>query len=248
MYIKLIDLPHDAVGIFQDRPNRFLGIVDIIDSKTGKVTSKGVKAHVHDPGRLKEILYPGNKVLMKKPSQKSMITRKTSWDIIAGLVGNQWILVHSGYHRKISEAILKNHKISPFGKLKSYTPEVRFGHSRLDFLLTKKTGKNIYVEVKGCTLTIDDRALFPDAPTERGSRHMESLIDARKSGFEAALLILVFRADSRCFAPNEETDKKFAEIFKKAIRNGVSVYPLVLCYEKGKIYFQKAIPVCQDFI
>jgi sugar fermentation stimulation protein A len=244
MAVKLLELTYDAEGIFKARPNRFLGVVDIIDQKTGRVTSRSVQVHVHDPGRLKEILYPGNRVLLKKAKTEPKQTRKTKWDIIAGRVNKQWVVIHSGYHRKIVESILNNTTICPFGKLKSIRPEVRFGRSRLDFLITKRSGEQVYIEVKGCTLAIDDVALFPDAPTQRGSRHLEELIRAKKDGFQVAVIILVFRSESKCFAPNGETDPRFEKTFKKALKSGVEVYPIILGYSNNSINFQRSIPIC----
>jgi sugar fermentation stimulation protein A len=247
MPIRLLDLPYDAEGIFLERPNRFLGIVDIVNPKTAIVTSKAVKVHVHDPGRLKEILYPGNRVLLKKPNKISLNHRKTSWNLLAGQVNDRWILVNSGFHRKIVENILVNDRINPFGELEEIRPEVKFGKSILDFLVTNQFAKQIFVEVKGCTLTIDGRALFPDAPTERGSRHLEELVKAIEKGYRTAVIILVFRIDSECFAPNTSTDPKFAKSFKAALTAGVEIHPIVLSYRTGCIYFEKKIPVCQEY-
>jgi sugar fermentation stimulation protein A len=115
----------------------------------------------------------------------------------------------------------------------------------LDFLLTDNTGKQTFVEVKGCTLTIDKTALFPDAPTERGSRHLEELIKAIKKGYSTAVLILVFRQDSECFAPNTNTDPKFARTFWLAISKGVEMIPIVLSYHSGYIHYERNIPVHQ---
>jgi sugar fermentation stimulation protein A len=240
-----LDLKCDELAVVLERPNRFLGIVDIIDSRTGKVKSKSVKAHVHDPGRLKEILYPGNNVLLKKPDKKKLKDRKTKWDVIAGWVGEQWVLIHSGYHRILVERIL-NEKICPLGQLSNIKPEVKFGDSRLDFLVTHPDGHETYLEVKGCTLTKDGRALFPDAPTERGTRHLRSLMLAKERRYGAGIIILVFRADSECFAPNSETDPKFTETFKAARAAGVEVYPMVLKYQDSVITFERMVPVCPD--
>ena len=165
--VKIADVPWDSQGTLKSRPNRFLAIVDIEQNGT---VLKDQKVHVRDPGRLKELLYPGNKVLVKhRPGEN----RKTQWEIIAAL-DDDWILINSGYHRAISEAILRNPEISPFGKLDRLKAEVSVGHSRLDFML-EKDGQQIGLEIKGCTLEIREIALFPDAPTERGAKHVESL-------------------------------------------------------------------------
>ena len=236
MSTPLISLHHDSSGIFRPRPNRFLGMVEI-DRQEHKV-------HIHDPGRLKELLLTGNRVVLKRVESP---TRKTRWDVLAVRRDKQWVLVHSGHHRAITEALLGNPAINPFGKVEAIRPEIKLGHSRLDFLLTQKNGQKVYVEVKGCTLTINGTALFPDAPTVRGTKHLESLMEARRGGAKAAVLILVFRNDSKCFAPNTAMDPKFSDTFKRAVNAGVEVYPLMINYDKREVYYQTRIPVCTEF-
>ena len=136
-----------------------------------------------------------------------------------------------------------DHEISPFGKVDDVKPEQRFGNSRLDFLLNKD-GKRIWVEVKGCTLTDEGVALFPDAPTSRGRRHVGELIKAVEKGDSGAILILVFRPDAEYFAANREIDPEFADILDLAVKKGVLVYPLVFGYEEGTIYYRSNIPLC----
>ena len=233
---KISDISWDCQGILKSRPNRFLAIVDI---EQDDIILKDQKVHVRDPGRLKELLYPGNKVLVKyRPGEN----RKTQWEIIAAF-DDDWILINSGYHRAISEAILKNPKISPFGKLDGIQAEVTVGHSRLDFVL-EKDGCQIGVEVKGCTLQIGGDAMFPDAPTERGAKHVQTLIDIVEDGGKAAMMILVLRPNARCFRPNGDTDPKFADLFWKAREAGVEVFPVKLNYENGEILLHGIIPVC----
>lgn len=235
MHTTIFQINHDAEGIFKDRPNRFLGIV--------KFKGKLETVHIHDPGRLKELLFSGNRVLIKRASNPE---RKTRWDLIAARKDEQWVFIHSGFHRAITENILRNEKISPFGNLKAIKPEIKIGHSRLDFQLITEDDAKLLVEVKGCTLTHKSIALFPDAPTTRGVRHIQTLLDARASGYSTALLILIFRKDSKCFAPNEDTDPNFASIFKTALDNNVSVYPIVLSYDGKKIFYERMIPVCNE--
>jgi sugar fermentation stimulation protein A len=242
MTIPVMKIHWDTKATFRSRPNRFLGIVDITSPKKNR--KKKEKVHVHDPGRLNELLYPGNKVLLRKTSNPN---RKTKWDLIAAMYDDQWVLVHSGFHREIAEWVIGNEKVSPFKKVKDIKPEVKFGKSRLDFLLTKKNGKKIWVEVKGCTLAVDDVALFPDAPTIRGSRHVRHLIEAKEKGDEAAIIILVFRQDARCFAPHAETDPDFSKAFYSAFEVGVEVHPLKFSYKDGVVNYIGEIPVCESF-
>ncbi len=142
--IKILSVKWDREGIFLSRPNRFTGMVEI-DGKKETV-------HVHDPGRLEELLYRGNRVLLKSADKPD---RKTKWDLIASRYGDRWVFTNSGYHRKISERIM--HMLFPDAEI---IPEVKVGHSRLDFIVKKK-GKITGVEVKGCTLTENGVALSP---------------------------------------------------------------------------------------
>jgi sugar fermentation stimulation protein A len=241
MSIPVMEIPYDAKATFISRPNRFLGIVDITTPKKNR--RKNEKVHVHDPGRLKELLYAGNKVLLRRAKGTG---RKTKWDLIAAMYDKIWILVHSGFHREIAEWVLGNKKVSPFKNVKEIKPEAKFGKSRLDFLLTKKNKKKVWVEVKGCTLAVDGVALFPDAPTIRGTRHVRHLIEAKKKGDEAAIIILVFRGDAKCFAPYAETDPEFAKTFFGALEVGVEVHPLKFSYKDKVISYVGEIPVCEN--
>jgi len=99
------------------------------------------------------------------------------------------------------------------------------------------------VETKGCTLAVDGVALFPDAPTTRGTRHVRELTEAKKKGDSAALLILIFRPDAEIFVPKADTDPDFARAFFAARERGVKIFPLVFEYKNGTIYYLHEIPV-----
>jgi len=241
MPYEIMKIPYDLEAIFLKRPNRFLGIVGVPGGKEEE-NEAGIMVHIHDPGRLKELLYPGNRVLFRRAAKSQ---RKTGFDLIAAFHNGHWILTHSGYHRAISTAVFSDPELSPFGPVISLRPEVRIGESRIDYLLRLKDGSEIAVEVKGCTLSVNGIALFPDAPTLRGRRHLETLIRVKKEGQRAAVVILVFRSDSVCFMPNRETDPDFAEVFEEAVSEGVEVHPLVFSYENGAVFYHGEIPVCE---
>lgn len=236
----VLDIPLDAEGILVCRPNRFLGIVDIITPQEAKAE----KVHIHDPGRLEDILYPGNRVILKKADGKG---RKTRWDLIGGKVGDNFVLTHSGYHRQISNWVLENQIISSLGDIEHITPEQVFGESRLDYLL-EGAGRRTWVEVKGCTLAEDGKAMFPDAPTARGKRHVEELIKALQAGDNAIMMVLVFRQEAKCFWAHEKIDPDFAAAFLHAIEEGVQIHPLVFTFEKkddcGQVFFCRNLPLC----
>ena len=233
---SLIEVPYDSRGVFKTRKNRFLGEVEIFE------TSSVEEVHIRDPGRLEEILYPGNEVLLKKAQNEN---RKTNWTLLAGKVKGQWVFVNSGYHKSIAEKILDEPEINPFKELLGYEAEKKLGDSRIDFLL-KKEDEKIWLEVKGCTLAKDGRALFPDAPTKRGRRHVEELIEVvKEENTTGALIFLVFRADASCFEPHEEQDPEFAKIFEKGREIGLEIHPVKLSYDGSVVKYRGEIPLCE---
>ncbi|TGG88648.1 DNA/RNA nuclease SfsA [Geotoga petraea] len=234
--MKLMEIKTDYTAIFKSRPNRYIAEVDIPE-----LNLENEEIHVHDPGRLKELLYPGNKIKIKKANNTK---RKTKWDLIAAEKGSEEIMINSAYHRNISYFILNNENINPFGKLRNIKAEVKYNKSRLDYLVEDAKNNKIWIEIKGCTLTEDGVAKFPDSPTLRGTRHLEELIEIKENGEEAAIILLVF-GKSECFRPNKETDTKFAETFHKAMKVGVKIYPIQLSYENGIISYEGILPICE---
>jgi len=233
-------------GVLIERSNRFLAICNLYDK--GQI--KNEKVHVHDPGRLKELLYPGNKILVRRAPEGTK--RKTKWDMIAARYDNKWIFINSAYHRKISEYILNDESINPFGIPGKIIPEVSFGHSRIDFVIryeddgnndTYSSNRDIAIEVKGCTLAINGKALFPDAPTSRGARHIDTLLNIKNNGMRAGIMMLVFR-DAECFLPFEKRDPIFAEKFYKGIKEGIEIHALQLEFDGLSITYRREIPVC----
>lgn len=217
----------NEIAKFLERPNRFICNAKL---KNGGI----VTAHVHDSGRIKELLYLENTIFLRRT--KDISKRKTEWDLIGALAEDgEEILLNSSFHRYISENILRDFEISPFGKVDLVKAEVKNGHSRLDYML-EKDDKKIWVEVKGVSLSINKKAIFPDAPSERATKHLNTLIDIKKNGERACVLLLVFR-DSNSFIPNSETDKLFFETFYKALENGVEVYPIQLKLKNGEIFY-----------
>lgn len=233
--MKLMEIKTDYTAIFKKRPNRYVAEVDIPE-----LNLENEIIHVHDPGRLKELLYPGNKIKIKKATNQK---RKTKWDLIAAEKNDEEIMINSAYHRNISYFILNNEHINPLGKLRNIKAEVKYNKSRIDYLVENAKNKKIWIEIKGCTLTEDGIAKFPDSPTLRGKRHLEELMDIKKNGDDAAIYLLVF-GKSDCFKPNRETDTKFAETFYKAMKAGVEIYPIQLSYNKGIISYEGILPIC----
>ena len=198
-----------------ERPNRFAVRL-----------SDGRLCHLHDPGRLPELIFPGNRVLIRPTTgARTGCSVTGAWSSEAG----SWVLTDSRFHPPIARAFLPP----------SAEPEVKVGESRLDF----RVG-DVYVEVKGCTLARQGVALFPDAPTERGTRHVILLRRLAAEGHGALLMVLVMRPDATCFLPNEATDRRFAEAFWEALSSGVRVRVLKFRFRPPDLVYEGEIPLC----
>lgn len=216
-------------GTFLERPNRFTVIF-----KANSQKSEEELAHLKDPGRLKELLYPGVRLLLKKapPNPK----RKTKFDVIAVLKDNIWVLINSGFHSDLAQELIESGLLSEFKGYSVERREFTFGKSRLDFLLRPVENsipgaEKMLVEVKGCTLVEDGLACFPDAPTIRGKKHVEELIMGKNQGFESSVLFLILKEDAQKFSPNYATDPDFSHALKEAEQKGVKIIPFVFKVE-----------------
>ena len=232
---KLYEIQIDEEGVFLERPNRFIAHVRL-DNGNEEIV------HVHDSGRIKELLYVGNKVQLRRAINPN---RKTKWDLISGKASDgEDILINSSFHRYIGENLLNDPEISPLGVIDNLRAEVKYGKSRLDFLVEKE-GEKIWIETKGVSLSEDRVAMFPDAPSKRAVKHLQELIEIKKNGERAVVILLVFRS-SDSFRPRYETDPKFNEYFYKAISNGVEIYPVQLSLDNGIINYRGMINIIED--
>lgn len=194
------------------RPNRFQAYVNI--------NGEEITVHVPNTGRCREILIPGCTVILREENNP---LRKTKYDLIGGYKGDRFINIDSHIPNKVVDEALKDKKI---GILKDYTKierEKTFGNSRFDFKLTNCNGDECYLEVKGVTLEEDGKVMFPDAPTERGTKHLLELVEVKKLGKAAAVLFLVQMEGVKYFTPHDEMDRKFGEALRIAEKNGVYV-------------------------
>jgi sugar fermentation stimulation protein A len=199
-------------GIFLSRPNRFIARV--------LVGGKEVVCHVKNTGRCKEILQTGVRVILEKSDNPA---RKTEYDLVAAYKGSDLINIDSMAPNKVFYEWLK--KGDFFKEVELIKPESKYGNSRFDFYV-KTQSKKIFIEVKGVTLENEGVVLFPDAPTERGVKHLNELVDARENGFEAYLFFIIQMKNCKYFTPNRETHKEFAEALELAEKSGVKVFAL----------------------
>lgn len=198
-------------GEFIARPNRFLAKV--------RVKGKAVWAHVPDPGRLKELLVPGARVLVEP---KNGAKRKTRFALVMVYLGDQLISINSNLPNRFTRFCLDNHLIPELADWTVIRPEYQVGHSRFDFLLGKGSQKML-LEVKSVTLVEEGVAKFPDAVTARGRRHVEHLGEMRREGYAVAVLFIVQRPDAEMFMPQWERDPAFAQTLANAPAHGVQV-------------------------
>lgn len=218
----LLLVPDTEEAVFLSRPNRFL-----LNARIG--SGEIVEVHVPDPGRLKELLFAGNNILIIPAPDNTV--RKTKWSLAAAEDSTGWILVNTSFHRRIATTLLSGSN-SPLGHVTELKAEVSSpsGKSRFDFLVNGDT----WVEIKGCTLKIGREALFPDAPTVRGLKHLTELTELALSGKKAAVIFLVFVREVDCFRANKNTDPAFTAALKKAQSAGVEIYPVQLSFN-GKL-------------
>lgn len=166
-------------------------------------------------GRCKELLTAGARVILEESSNPA---RKTKFDLIAVYKNDMLINMDSGCpNRAVSEFIPKL-----FNDVTLIKPEAGFGSSRLDFYI-EAGNRRIFMEVKGCTLEGGGVCKFPDAPTERGVKHLNELIRAVESGFEAYIFFVIQMEKAKYFTPNRETHPEFADTLKAAYEKGVKI-------------------------
>ncbi|KYH31721.1 DNA/RNA nuclease SfsA [Neomoorella mulderi] len=223
----MVKLPENLTKArFLARPNRFT----VIAEKAGQQ----VTAFLPDPGRLAELLLPGAELYLAPGGPGE--GRKTAYDVVLLRRDGTFISLDSRLPNRLFAAAFQAGRLDPFKGYRQLASEVRAGSSRLDFLLSvggekqeeRPHGEGLppcYVEVKSVTLvTGAGVALFPDAPTSRGSRHLQELMALRARGYRAAVVFIIQREDASSFTPNEATDPLFARALREAANAGVEVY------------------------
>ena len=195
-------------GIFLARPNRFIAHIEI----DGAVEI----CHVKNTGRCRELLVPGCTVYCQRSDNPN---RKTKFDLIAVQKGDRLINMDSQAPNKAAGEWLAN---GGLGEISDLRAEVKHGDSRYDFSFLKD-GKRCFLEVKGCTLESDGICAFPDAPTERGAKHIRGLTDAARDGYGAYILFVIQMSDVKYIRPHDETDPAFGAALREAAQNGVQV-------------------------
>jgi sugar fermentation stimulation protein A len=181
-----------------------------------------VRAHLADPGRLRELLIPGAALRLRKvPRAVPRSTRYTIALVRSAEPPRAWVSIESARANRLAEDLLARGRVPGIGGGWTIRREFPLGRSRLDFLLRREGERDILVEVKSPSLVVNGVARFPDAPTLRGSRHLRELEAAVLAGGRALVLFIVQREDARAVAPNAATDPDFARVLFSARRSGV---------------------------
>lgn len=195
-------------GKFVERPNRFIARVMLGDREE--------TVHVKNTGRCRELLRPGVTVLLQEVENPA---RKTRYDLIAVYKDKELVSIDSQAPNRIAAEYLPR----LFPDAVRVRPETVWGSSRFDFYI-EFANRRMFMEVKGVTLEENGIARFPDAPTERGVKHLKELTECIKAGYEATVLFVIQRKGVRHLEPNDRTHPAFGEALREAKQAGVRIY------------------------
>ena len=215
-------------GVFLSRPNRFIAHIEIDGQKE--------IVHVKNTGRCRELLPAGAQVWCQKSTNPN---RKTKYDLITVRKGSRLINMDSQAPNQAAGEWLAAGGLGEIGNLRA---ETKHGDSRFDFSFTKD-GKTCFLEVKGVTLENNGICAFPDAPTERGAKHLRGLTEAIRAGFGAYVLFVIQMADVQYLHPNDATDPEFGKALREAAGNGVEVLAVDCEVTVEKMTIRDFVPV-----
>ena len=220
-------------GRFLKRYKRFLVDVDLGDGRV-------ITVHCLNTGSMKGCLNPGNAVLL---SQSDNPKRKYPHTLEMIRVGEYWVGINTNRTNHLVREALENGVIDDFGPLDHIQAEVKVSDkSRLDFLLCSKETK-IYVEVKNCTLVEGEIAMFPDAVTVRGTKHLLELAELKKKGFEAAIFYCVQRMDGKIFSPAVHIDPTYSKTLREVAAKGVKIVAYQASVGPDEICISRKLPI-----
>lgn len=214
-------------GVFKNRPNRFIAYVEV----SGKLE----KVHVKNTGRCKELLPPDAEVLLEICDHPG---RSTKYDLVSvNKKGFGWINMDSQAPNKVvKEWLLKQDWVTYI------RPEYTYGDSRIDFYYETETGEKVLMEVKGVTLEKEGTAYFPDAPTERGVKHMRELEKALHEGYKSRLAFVIQMNGINRVYPNYETHREFGEVYEQIKKAGVEIIAFSCRVEPDSLVITEALP------
>lgn len=216
---------------FIQRDNRFRAEVEL--------NGVPVKVHVPNSGRMRELLVPGVSVWIQPASGEN---RKTAYTLLLVQQGERFVCLNAHLANDIAGLWLQQNMLPGFADVTALEREKTYGKSRFDFRL-QRNGKTCYAEVKSVNLLDGRTARFPDAPTVRGSKHLQELMQCKKDGLDAAVIFLVMGNQAVDFDVNRETDPAFDENLKLAVQAGVEVYVYTCEIDLQGIRYTGTIPL-----
>jgi len=215
------------------RYKRFLADVELADGSL-------LTVHCPNSGSMLGCREPGSPVLISRAENPK---RKYGYTLEMVRVGNTWVGINTSLANKLVAEAIENGLVGELAGVEAITPEVKVSpQSRLDFLLTCKEMK-IYLEVKNCTLAEEGIAMFPDAVTTRGSKHLVELLALRQRGHRAVVFFCVQREDVTSFSPAEHIDRHYAETLRAVAGQGVEVLAYQARLSPGEIRIAAPLPV-----
>ena len=208
------------------------------------VAGQPVWAHTNNSGSMLGLVRPGTEVLLSPapaPGRKLPYTLE-----MVGLpspAGPVWVGVNTLVPNRLLRRAFEAGLLPWAAGYTTFTPEAKRGHSRLDALLTGDGLPPLWVECKNVTLVEDDVAVFPDAVTERGQKHMREMMDILRGGERAAFFYCIQRPDARCFGPADYVDSAYAALFYEGLAQGVEAYPHEIPLSLSGIGFGSLLPL-----
>ena len=219
------------MGLFVQRLNRFAVLVDL--------DGEQVVAHLPNSGRMRELLVLGHRALLV---QRSGPNRKTGYDMVLVQYQGLWVSVDARMPSALAFEALKQQALTPWCMYSQVKREAVYGDSRLDLELREGT-RRCLVETKSVNLVCQGRALFPDAPTTRGTRHMRTLMKAVAEGIAAGVLFVIQREDATSLSPYDEADPEFGRALREAAQSGVEVHAVRCRVSPEEIILVGPVPV-----
>lgn len=218
---------------FLRRVNRFIADIELSDGQV-------VQAHLANTGRMQELLRPDVAALVRPAKNPA---RKTTWDLLAVDHGGSWVCLAAAWANDFMREWLSKGRIAGFYDWKQIEWEKKIGNSRFDFAVTLQSGERWLLEVKSVNYVIDGHALFPDAPTTRGRRHVEELLALREQGWQVGIFFVTMGQPVIDVGFNAENDPEFARVMQRAIAEGAAVRAFSAEILPPDVYFRGERPI-----
>ena len=218
---------------FLRRVNRFIADIELSDGQI-------VQAHLANTVRMQELLRPGVAALVRPAKNPA---RKTAWDLLAVDYAGSWVCLAAAWANDFMREWLSKGRIAGFYDWKQIEWEKKIGNSRFDFAVTLQSGERWLLEVKSVNYVIDGHALFPDAPTSRGRRHVEELLALREEGWQVGVFFVTMGQPVVDVGFNAENDPEFARVMQRAIAEGAVVRAFSAEILPPDVYFRGERPI-----